>query len=52
MSLKLCSIWAFFSACSFQSTFSRLLASMAFLQSDATWPLSPQMVQVTFASLL
>mmetsp|Transcript_108927 Transcript_108927/g.243241 ORF Transcript_108927/g.243241 Transcript_108927/m.243241 type:complete len:254 (+) Transcript_108927:346-1107(+) len=51
MSLKSLSICAFFSAISFQSTFSRLFCSAAFLQSEATWPLSPQIVHVMFAIL-
>mmetsp|Transcript_3636 Transcript_3636/g.7540 ORF Transcript_3636/g.7540 Transcript_3636/m.7540 type:complete len:222 (-) Transcript_3636:11-676(-) len=51
MSPKSLSICAFFSACAFQSTLSRLFASAAFLQSDATWPLSPQMVHTTLAIL-
>mmetsp|Transcript_71291 Transcript_71291/g.220304 ORF Transcript_71291/g.220304 Transcript_71291/m.220304 type:complete len:218 (-) Transcript_71291:785-1438(-) len=50
-SLKFLSIWAFFSAMTFQSMFSLLFASAVFLQSLATWPLSPQMVHTTLAIL-
>mmetsp|Transcript_70987 Transcript_70987/g.166567 ORF Transcript_70987/g.166567 Transcript_70987/m.166567 type:complete len:202 (-) Transcript_70987:587-1192(-) len=41
----------FFSASSFQSTFSFWCCSIACLQSEATWPLSPQIVHFTSAIL-